>query len=245
MDAKHRLRLVLHRLARIFSARSGSEGANTTEVNHREFLRSVVKELREPIDTIAGYTEILYVTPEEAQSAQKRREYHEAMLASSRQLQRLINELAEAARIGTSSALDVQVFDVAELLEATAHGLQDETVALRSPMLLRVIEDVELAADLARLRKVFHYLLAEAMKVTSETECIYLDMHCGITGDLEIVLACVENWQPDVTFARPIISLHGGQIELNKQASKRSEVRITLPSRLVHWPKTAKKMDVA
>lgn len=243
--ARQKLRLIFDRLVRIFPTRGKFGRPVTIKINHREYLRSIVKELREPIDTIAGYTEILYRAAEEPNSVQKRRQYHEAMLASSRQLQRLINELAEAARMGTSSALDVQVFDVAELLEATAHGLQDEIIALRSPIVLRVIEDVELAADLARLRKVFHYLMAEAVKVTSETEGIYLDMSRSIGCDLEIILTCAEDWQPDITFALAIISLHGGQIELNKQGPKSSEVRITLPSRLVHWPKHAKKLEVA
>lgn len=242
---RQKLRLVFDRLVRIFPTRGSSAVPVKSKIDNLEYLRAIAKELREPIDTIAGYSEILYRTPEEAHSAQMRLEYHAAMLASSRQLQRLINELAETTRIGSSTVLDVQVFDVAELLEATAHGLQDETVALRSPLLLRVIEEVEVTADLARLRKVVHYLLAEALKVTSETECIYLDMYRSVRDDLEIVLACVEDWQPDLTFALAIISLHGGQIALNKQAPKSSEVRIILPSRLVRWPKYAKKLDVA
>ena len=108
------------------------------------------------------------------------------MLASSRQLQRLINELGDTIRVGASTVLDVQVFDIAELLEASAHGLQDEIIPLRSPLLLHVIEDVELATAISGLRKVFHYLLTEALKVTPETGCIDLDMDRGITGDLEI-----------------------------------------------------------
>ena len=243
--AGQKLGLIWNRLVRIFPTRGNSAEPVTIKIDNLEYLRTIAKELREPIDTIAGYSEILYCSPEEAHSKQKRQEFHGSMLASSRQLQRLINELGETTRIGASAVLDAQVFDVAELLEATVHGLQDETIPLRSSLLLRVIEDVELVADLARLRKVVHYLLAEALKVTSETECIYLDMHRSNAGDLEIVLRCVEVWQPDLTFALAMISLHGGQIALNSQAPKGSEVRITLPASRVHWPKYAKKLDVA
>ena len=245
LDARQRLRLIFYRLARIFPARRGSASSTATENNDRAYLGAFAKELREPIEIIAAYAEILSRTPEEAHPAQKRHEYYAAMLASSRQLQRLINELAETTRVGTSTVLDVQVFDVAELLEATAHSLLDETVALSSPLLLRVIEDVELTADLARLRKVFHYLLAEAVKATPETESIYLDMHRSNGGNLEIVLRCVEDWQPDLTFATAIISLHGGQIALTRQSPKVSEVRLSLPASRVHWPKPQQKRQVA
>ena len=245
MRARQRLRLILIGLVRIFSARGNSAGLAATKINNLEYLRAIAKELREPIDTIAGYSEILYRSPQEAHSEHERREYHGAMLASSRQLQRLINELGETTRVGASAVLDVQVFDIAELLEASAHGLQDEIIPLRSPLLLHVIEDVELTADMARLRKVFHYLLAEALKVTPETGCIDLDMHRGMSGDLEIVVSCVEPWQPDLTFALTIISLHGGQISLNSQTQKGAEVRITLPASRVHWPKPQQKRQVA
>ncbi len=243
--ARQKLRLIFDRLVRIFPTRGKFARPVTIKINNLEYLRTIAKELREPIDTIAGYSEILYYSPEEAHSKQKRLEFHGSMLASSRQLQRLINELGETTRIGASAVLDVQVFDIAELLEATVHGLQDETIPLRSSLLLRVIEDVELVADLARLRKVFHYLMAEALKVTSETEFIYLDMHRSNAGDLEIVLRCLEVWQPDLTFALAIISLHGGQIVLNSQAPKGSEVLITMPASRVRWPKPQQKRDVA
>jgi signal transduction histidine kinase len=128
----------------------------------REFVGSVSYELRTPLTTIIGYSELL----ERSASGlgERGQDYVAAVRAAATQLARSINNVLDMAELDAGEmALDVEDVDVAELLRAAAERWGDEsrsgqvTIAVAAePGLIR--------GDARRLAQVMDHLAQNAIR---------------------------------------------------------------------------------
>ena len=136
-----------------------------------EFLASMSHEMRTPLNTIIGMTEVLEgteLTPEQSQ-------YLSICRASSNALIGLINDIVDISRIEAGELhLDRIEFDLHELLEQLA-----DAVALRAhrkdlELIFNVTKGtpVKLIGDSLRLKQVCLNLLVNAIKFTTKGEIV-------------------------------------------------------------------------
>jgi len=236
MNAKRTLRQVQPDLAdtMVVVARS-AETARLGELLN--YLGSLGRDLRGPIDTVASFAEILAGTPDETISASDRQEYHRAILASARQLQQLLQDVGETAQADQSIELAVEPFDVAQLLEAVAEAVREHAMAKRVSVIVSVIEDLELTGDLIRLRRVVSRLLTDAVNTSQVADFVFMDMVGQRGGGLEIILRGAWIWRPSLSLAEKLIGMHGGSIVFDREAAAGPELRIEFPAQRLRWPK--------
>ena len=228
-----KLKLISRGLTRRFQA----QNTPVTAVDNQSlYLAAIAKELRDPIATIAGYSEILAASLQDMETVDIRRDYHEAMLESSRQLQRLMDELTEVSQTERPTSAVAQPIDVAEMLEEAANLLREKAQLKQVSLILRVIEDVELVGDLRRLRKVFLRLMSDSIQAAPAGEIVAIEMRFLIGEGLEISFQGSAAWQPEVSFVRQIIESHGGRLDLGNANANDFEVRLIFPATKLRMP---------
>ena len=196
----------------------------------------VSRELREPIDTIASYAELLVVMRDESLPPEQQQDYHNAILASSRQLQALLKDVVDVSQNRLHNNVEVEVFDVAQLLEQIAESMREQAAHRFVSIIVSVIEDVELRGDLFRLRRVSLRLLASAISASVSGGSVLMRMQRDVRGGLVIIFRGPEKWRPELSLARKLISAIGGKIIFDEGVTLEPEVRLSFPLKQLHWP---------
>lgn len=222
-----------------------------------EFLLSVSYELRSPLTSITGFSEIL---KEEyfGKLNQKQTEYLNAIHDSSVQLGQLINNILDLASIEAGyMRLDIRDCPVRQLLEEVCESVQAQArnnlqeVDLLSPYNIGAIE-----ADAGRIKQVMFNLINNAMKFTPQGGHIRIGAKAD--GENEVVLWVEDNGAgiPEdeqgsvferfragalrnqgagaglgLAMVKNFIDLHGGRIELKSTVGKGTKVSCYLPRR--------------
>ena len=228
-----KIKLLSRSVARRFST---EKPAQVVSISQSHYLTAIANELRNPIDTIASYSEILVVSSQNSEIADSKRDYHDAILESSRQLQRILGELSEAADSNQNTAGFEQLIDVAEMLQSVAETLRNQAELKNLIIILRVIDEVEVRGELRRLRKVLLRLLSDAVAAVAVMDTISLEMRSTGDGGLEIAILSSVPWLPQTSFVKQIIASHGGKLLLKDLETAEFEVRLLLPAQRINWP---------
>lgn len=234
--------------------RERNDALETADRLKSEFIAHVSYELRTPLNTIIGFTEILdheYFGPLNT----RQREYVQSTLFSTNQLLTLINDILDLATIEAGAmSLDVTEFDLYKALESIA-GIGREqaqkkgvSVKLDCTAGIGVIE-----ADERRLKQVIFNLLSNAIKFTPANgdviigarrrngffECFVTDNGIGIESDKQREVFS-KFWTDGghgmetgaglgLSLVRSFTELHGGKVTLTSAPDRGTRVTCQLP----------------
>lgn len=235
--------------------RERNEALQTADRLKSEFIANVSYELRTPLNTIIGFTEIL--TREYfGELNERQQEYGQGILESSHQLLLLINDILDLATIEAGHmVLECEPFDLYAVLESVV-GLGREP-ARRQDLELALDCDPEVGcidADERRIKQVLFNLVSNAIKFTpaggrvtvgaarqaDEVIVWVADTGVGIHPDMRDQV--FEKFHKGssaerrtgaglgLSLVKSFVELHGGRVELESAADQGTRVTCRLPA---------------
>ncbi len=158
------------------------EHAVELEATNREldaFTRSVSHDLRAPLHSVMGLSELLLgqLGP---QLPDDKRTWLVEIERSARQMNQLIDALMRLSRLGRH-ALNLQPVDLASLVRGVVDDERHEHP--QRAVTLRIGELPEVVADASLLRQVFVNLLSNAFKFTRHAAQAVIEVRCERRGD--------------------------------------------------------------
>ena len=250
---------------KLIEAKDMAEAASAAKST---FLAVMSHELRTPLNSIVGFSEILASSGEASLQSDIRRDYAQTILESSRHLQTLITDILDATRIENNSiSLVEQDIDAAELLEIAVKMCRDQAERADVTLVAKLVDGIEITADLTRAKQIILNLLVNAIKFSSPGSTIDIeflrlkndglaisirDTGVGIKPkDLARIFEPFVQAEESISrrfsgiglglsIARKIARLHGGDVILESRFGKGTTARFELPSFRVIWPTKSK-----
>ena len=223
-----------------------------------EFVALISHDLRTPLTSIIGYTELALEDVEETPLDDARRGYLQIVSRSSERLLRLVDDLLFVARLQAGQGLELQKQPL-DLALAARHALEDARPRARARALDLTYagpESVPLLADRGRLFQLFDNLIANAIKFTPEGGSVELhveqtpgtvslevrDTGVGLSDEdaehlfelffrtTSAVHAHVPGTGLGLFISRAIAEAHGGSISAHRREPGGSTFRVELPA---------------
>ncbi len=247
LDAKVAERTAALRLSNLELARSSQAKS--------EFLARMSHDLRQPLNAIVGFTDLLLRAEGEPLTPKQRRHLGHVATAS-RQLLGLINDLLDLSRVEAGRMeIHPEPCDVAALLEETLALFRTQTQSGRVSLVLEMASPLSrLLADRVRVQQVLHNLLSNAFKFTPEgglitvtakqvglqLEVAVRDTGVGIPPeDQKRIFEAYEQAGPregqqkgvglGLAIAKRLVELHGGRIWVESAPGQGSVFTFRLP----------------
>jgi signal transduction histidine kinase len=129
-----------------------------------QFISHVSYELRTPLTSIIGFTELL-TSPRTGEMNEKQREYLSAVSRSSETLLSTINDILDLANID-AGALELRLAPakINAIIDAAVLGVKERMTRIHLALHIEVDENVdELIADESRVRQILYNLLSNAI----------------------------------------------------------------------------------
>lgn len=224
------------------------------------FLASMSHELRSPLHTIIGFTDLL---KEELKGPlnQDQHRYIDHILSDSQHLLALINDILDLSKIEAGGLqLHWEVFDTASAIEEVISPLRAQIQAKQIQLETSIDEDLPLHADHLRFKQVLYNLLSNAVKFTAEGGRI--DVVANRRGDfIEIAVKDTgvgipkeehesvfdkfhqvgattkgvrEGTGLGLPITRALVEHHGGRIWLESEPGKGSCFTVAFPAMSTH-----------
>lgn len=222
-----------------------------------EFLANVSYELRSPLTSIIGFTDILRAKYF-GELSEKQREYIMGISDASAQLMQLINNILDIAYIEAGYiSLEVGEFAIAPMLDAVSALTKERSRDMGLQLMVEYPEDIgTMLGDKKRLMQVLFNMLSNAVKFSDKGEEVHLA--CTLDKEHDMVVFLVEDRgigipreeQEQVfekfhkgshrgsrrsgtglglTMVKHIVELHGGRVELESAFGVGTKIRCTLP----------------
>ncbi|MFO1193294.1 MAG: ATP-binding protein [Rhodoferax sp.] len=258
-------------------ARHNTEGRRETivyfrDVTHEdevdrmksEFLASAAHELRTPMVSIFGFTELLLrrrFTPE------RQADMLDTIHRQSGRLVNMINELLDLARIESRRGLDLQIVDypLRDLVDNTVRGLMRKDSERQ--VVVGAIPDVPVLADPEKMQLALTNLLSNAFKYSPHGGDVTLDCRIEQRGGTRFALLEVRDhgigmtpeqveraferfYRADksgnipgtglgLSLVKEVAELHKGQVRLESEAGQGTTARLWIP-----LPQEAEPQDI-
>ena len=221
-----------------------------------EFLSTAAHELRTPMASIYGFTELLLATEIDEAT---RREMLASIHGQTRLLVDIINELLDLARIEARRGKDFRIesVDLARLIEDTAAAMQFDPA--RWPLAIELpAGPLTVRADSGKLRQAFTNVLSNARKYSPEGGEVRIAARRESSPAPRIGIEIADSgigmtpaqlghlferfWRADTSGAIPgtglgmaivkeIVELHGGSVEVRSRHKAGTTVTLWLPAR--------------
>ncbi|GAA3382947.1 ATP-binding protein [Cryptosporangium minutisporangium] len=220
-----------------------------------ELVAVVSHELRNPIGTIRGYTELLLDDPD---LPAEHRTYAEVIDRTSAHLKQLVDQLLDLARIDAGHVhLDARPLSATKLVRETLGDHHPEADAKHLTIVTDLAAHLPVHGDATRLRQVLDNLLSNAIKYTPEGGTVTVTGR-SVEGRVEICVADTGIGVPDdqlpklftrffrattaldrgikgtglgLAVTKAIVEAHAGTIAAEPGEPRGTRFRITLPSR--------------
>jgi signal transduction histidine kinase len=219
-----------------------------------DFIQHVSYELRSPLQTIIGFSELLSDAAMGSLTRQQR-EYMDHIESSSRALLALINDILDLATVDAGiMTLDVAETDIAEMVISSIEGLRDRLEEQRMQLEIVVPEDIGVFhVDAQRVRQILFNLVSNAIRFSNAGGHIRL----SAKRDKDVVVFTVKDdgigipkeslpeiFSPFETHAtqgkrggaglglsivRSLVELHGGTVEIQSEEGKGTTAIVRLP----------------
>ena len=237
--------------------RDRAEALEATDRLKSEFIANISYELRTPLNTVIGFTEIL-ANQYFGQLNERQQEYVSGILQSSQQLLTLINNILDLATIEAGlMVLEIESIDVHATLLNMLNLIQERVHTKQLQVEFECSRDIgRFEADERRLKQIVFNLLNSAIKYTPATgtmalgarregDDIYIwvsDSGVGIAHE-ELGQVFERFWQADSPLARQggtylglslvknFVELHGGAVTLESAPDKGTTVTCMFPVR--------------
>ncbi len=221
-----------------------------------QFIGHISYELRTPLTTIIGFSEML-ASPFIGDLNDKQREYVGDIMSSSKTLLAIIDDILDLATIDAGSLeLKLQPVGVRGIIDSAILGIRERAVRAKLTIDIAVADDVtEFMADEARMRQVLYNLLSNAVGFSKSGDTI--DITCW--RDRGTIAFCVEDrgvgipkaelgrvFQRFVSGSRggkhrgaglglsivkSLVELHGGTIDIESEENRGTRVTVRIPER--------------
>ncbi|MFW6051603.1 MAG: sensor histidine kinase [Myxococcota bacterium] len=246
-------RLRRHYVALLEREREARRRAEAADRDKTEFLRSVSHELRNPLNAVVGFTDVLLAEIDGPLNAAQREDLR-IIRGSGAHLVHLFNDVLDMSAAASGHLrIDRGPVPIGPILEAVGAELRgqrrDRPVAIR----VEVPDDLPaVMGDPGRLRQVVTNLAANALKVTEEGEVrlsaeadgdeVVLrvtDTGPGIAADVLPLLFAefgqvggprrLEGTGLGLAISKQLVELHGGSIEVDSAPGRGSVFSVRLP----------------
>ncbi|MDR3151315.1 MAG: PAS-domain containing protein [Holosporaceae bacterium] len=231
----------------------------------QEFIRGISTELREPLNALIGFAELLILQYYGVLN-EKQMEYCRYILSSSNQLHQLINNLLEMVSIDVESAkLDISTFSIGEAIEEVMANVEKRAHEKNITIATHLDELREpISGDRKRLKQAIFNVLINAIQSTPINGEI--DVRGAIDGDnLKIIIrndgagasasgtnrkrtpllkSPLKRAEPNTVsmpLVRSLMELHGGTLGVTVDMNRNSCVICSLPRRHAANPTPAAK----
>jgi signal transduction histidine kinase len=219
------------------------------------FVKHVSYELRSPLTTIIGFTQLLGDVATGPLN-EKQREYVGYVVGSSAALLAIINDILDLATIDAGAMeLDLGEVDVRKAMEAAAEGVRDRLAEADLRLVLKSPAGVgSFVADEKRVRQVLFNLLANAVAfspaggvvtLAAERRSDAVVFHVGDQGPgipaemIERVFDRFETGSPaaahhrgvglGLSIVRSFVALHGGTVDVDSIVDVGTTVAVAFP----------------
>jgi signal transduction histidine kinase len=222
------------------------------------FIGHISYELRTPLTSIIGFTDML-ASPMFGDLSAKQREYLADIMSSSKTLLAIINDILDLATIDAGALqLRLAPVGVRTIIDAAILGIRERAVRNRLTIEIAVADEVtEFMADEARMRQVLYNLLSNAVGFSKMDGTVQLacwseggnvifrvdDDGVGIPKDqLSRIFERFESRSHGsdhrgaglgLSIVKSLVELHGGTIEVSSEENRGTRVTIRIPERPV------------
>lgn len=221
-----------------------------------QFIGHISYELRTPLTTIIGFSEML-ASPFIGELNPKQREYVGDIMSSSKTLLAIIDDILDLATIDAGTLeLKLQPVGVRGMIDAAILGIRERAVRSKLTIDIAVADDVtEVMADEARMRQLLYNLLSNAVGFSKAGSTVEItcwrengslvftveDHGIGIPKDeLSTVFQRFVSRSHGgkhrgaglgLSIVKSLVELHGGTISIESQENRGTRVTITIPER--------------
>ncbi|MFH0985097.1 MAG: PAS domain S-box protein [Candidatus Omnitrophota bacterium] len=223
-----------------------------------EFLANVSHEFRTPLNSIIGFSEVLF-DERFGPLNERQKKYAQNVLLSGQHLLSLINDVLDLSKVESGKmVMEASSFSLKSTIEEVFRMMENQARAKRIKPVMEVSGDLgEIYADQRKIKQVIYNLLSNAIKFTPDggkvgiriqkvgagVEGVVWDSGVGISpenfervfiafqrlGDL-----CTQETEGTglgLTISRKIIELHGGKIWIESEGvGKGTSVKFTIPT---------------
>ncbi|MEW5420450.1 ATP-binding protein [Amorphus sp. 3PC139-8] len=220
------------------------------------FIGHVSYELRSPLTSIIGFTQLL-TGPGVGPLNEKQREYTSYIHSSTEALLAIVNDILDLTTIDAGiMELELGEVDVASIVASATEGLQDRIKEARLTVRTGIAPEVgTFAADEKRVRQVVYNLLANAVTFSPDDSTIEItgrrdgddvvltvaDQGRGIAPDQ--IEAVFDRFVSDpsggrrrgaglgLAIVKSFVELHGGSVEIHSEPGAGTTVTVRFPNR--------------
>lgn len=220
------------------------------------FISHVSYELRTPLTSISGFSELLQ-SPRTGTLNGKQREYLGAIHASSQTLETIVNDILDLATIDAGNfELVLRDASVADMVETVLEQLADRIARAKMTVHVDLVpEDTHIAVDPSRMTTVLYKLVANAIGFSEPGQNVWIvgrlqaesdgytfeirDEGCGIPADHQTRV--FERFESHtrrgkhrgaglgLPIVKSFVELHGGAVSLTSEADAGTTITVTLP----------------
>lgn len=167
------------------SLRERNEALQEADRLKSEFLANVSYELRSPLTSISGFSEMLkqqYFGP----LSDKQKEYVDGIFQSSQHLMQLINDILDLASIEAGYMhLDVSKFDIHDMMKSVLSLIRERTKELNLSIVFECPPNIgKMIGDETRLKQVLFNLLSNAIKYSMPGQIIAMGANEPPSGEV-------------------------------------------------------------
>jgi signal transduction histidine kinase len=245
------------------SGSATAAGATLTREAALSLLENVAHELRTPIGTVAGFTELLHSPAAEGLTEDETGSYRQFIAEGCKTLTGITHQLLDVVRLERQQLrLLEQDIDAAELVEANLKACAE--AAERADVIVKahLVEGVDLRCDLARTGQALKTMVLLAIAGTPAGGSVEVDFTARRNGELSINVksrrqlldkAEIEQlYLPDLrrwglmglslAVARRVLHLHGGDLKVCSSDEDGTAYRLLMPRSRIVWPVEAAKI---
>jgi signal transduction histidine kinase len=219
-----------------------------------DFIQHVSYELRSPLQTIIGFSELLSGAAKGKLNA-RQREYLSHIDSSSQALLALINDILDLATVDAGiMSLDIREADIAEVVVSSVEGLRDRLSEQHIALDIVIPERIGVFhVDAQRVRQILFNLISnairfsnaggrirvEAMKKDDVVTFVVADNGVGIPDDmLPSVFRPFETHGTQghrggaglgLSIVKSLVELHGGDVSIRSEEGKGTVATVRLP----------------
>jgi signal transduction histidine kinase len=230
--------------------RERAEALETADRLKTEFVQNVSKQLRDPLQTIAGYSELLAARVAGPLN-DRQQDQVSTIVAASGQLGKLIDNVLDLALVEAGDvALDLSEVDILSALKEAA-GAASSAKATEVPIRVEAVADIgTLRADEKRIRQILFNLVTNALRFTERGDEIIVGAE-RVEGMVRLWVSDTGRGMPydaqanafdnfvsgdkrgaglGLALVRSFAELHGGWVALQSEPGAGTTVNVYLPS---------------
>ncbi len=240
------------RIERVLKERN--EALEAADRLKSEFIQHVSYELRSPLQTIIGFSELLSDVANGDLTGQQQ-EYLDHIDASSRSLLALINDILDLATVDAGiMSLDIRETDIATVVASSVEGLRDRLNEQKIELRLDIPDDIGVFhVDEQRIRQILFNLVSNAVRFSNAGGHIRLEaarqgnwivfnvVDDGVGIPQDIMPAVFQPFETHGTQGRrggaglglsivkSLVELHGGGVDIRSVEGKGTTATVRIP----------------